>query len=242
LILYVNGGSHCVGHGINNSPGMTYYDKTYSDIYSAPIPSSLRYSYGAILAEKMSANLVCQGQTGSSWNRVVRKTKQFVYQTIGKKFVLLGVPTIEREEWFYKGTYYQINDLPENNYPEELLTKYQDWLKDLNNDCFWTRKSLEIYQSAIDLHKWLLENNVPHFFFNFKQSLSRIELDVSDIFDFGPYYLEPCNDNLTYYNWCRSQKFNNDEWGHFNSDAHCAWAEFLYPYIKNASYDFIRKR
>lgn len=233
MILYVNGDSHSAGHGTKNPAGMAYNDSKYFELGDAPHPDNLPYSYGYLVAQDLGLDLVCQAESGSSVERSIRMTKKFVYQTNQNVFVLIGFPSIEREEWHYKGQWFQINASGHNILPEGLQTRYKEWIAKYDND-IWHRRALYLHDVIRDFHTWLDTRNIPHLFFNTEQSLSANKTH----YDFKDSYLGAYDNTLIYSHWLRAQGHVPDEWSHFGVDGHRAWADFLNPYIN----DLIRKR
>ena len=233
MIIYVNGDSHSAGHGTQNPAGMCYNDGRYHELGSAPHPDNLPHSYGYQLAGDLKLDLVCQAESGSSVERSIRLTKQFIYQTNQNVFVLIGFPSIEREEWQYENTWYQINASGHNALPAGLQTQYKEWIAKYDNDV-WHRRALYLNDVIYHFHNWLASRNIAHLFFNTEQSLSA----NATRHDFDSSYLGAYDNTLIYSHWLRAQGYVPDDWSHFGADAHRAWADFLKPFIN----DNIRKR
>jgi hypothetical protein len=236
MILYVNGDSHSLGHGTGSTAGMTTNDNQFHHIDEAPHPDNLPHSYGAVLARDMGMDLVCQARSGGSIARAIRTTKQFVYQTQGKVFVLIGMPSFEREEWADNhGHWWPINSSGYEKLPYAMQEKYRQWVID------WSVSSTGYYHiqkqhhaTLIKFHEWLNAHSVKHLFFNTAQMFS---LDGRfEEYDWGhsyyqPYGLHDSTDQFCL--WCRSRGFLPDKDGHYGKDAHLAWARELKPYIEN---------
>lgn len=235
MILYVNGDSHSVGHGITSDNfGMANKDPVYQCIGEAPHPKSFPFSYGAKLSKLLKADLVCQGQSGGSWDRVIRLTKQFVYQSQGDIFVLLGLPDSRREEWFYRNAYYNISGVDESirkKLPVELHDRYKKYALE-NDEGIWYRRSVYMHNSATELHNWLNYHNIPHLFFNYTQCFDMAIEQLPKVTDFGVNFVYPYDPQYMYEVWCKNKGFIPDAAYHFGADAHEAWANFLLPYVK----------
>lgn len=228
MILYVNGDSHSVGHGINHDNGMIFEDPTLNDSSEAPHPANFPFSYGALLANKLGADLVCQARSGGSVARSIRTTKQFVSQTLGNVFVLVGLPSIEREEWYHGGTWHQINAGGHEKLPQELQTRYKEWVVKWSSGYNYYARQKSIYHDVVELHHWLKKRNVKHLFFHTSQVFNDPGMD------FGNNFLEPYGDPFSDFQFCQwllNRNYQSDSWGHFGADGHKAWAEFLLPYI-----------
>lgn len=232
MILYVNGDSHSVGHGIHHENGMMFEDASLNDTSEAPHPANFPYSYGAVLANKLGADLVCQARSGGSIARSIRTTKQFVNQTQGNVFVLIGLPSIEREEWYHEGVYYQINAGGHEVLPAALQQRYKQWVAAWDNQGYdYYRRQKSIYQDVVELHHWLKNKNVKHLLFHTAQVFNDPGMD------FGSNFVEPYGDpdsDFQFCQWLLNRNYRSDSWGHFDAHAHAAWAEFLLPYIRKA--------
>ena len=235
MILYVNGCSHSLGHGTGSKSGMTTDDTEYRHIDEAPHPDNLPHSYGAILARDMDMDLVCQARSGGSIARAIRTTKQFVYQTQGQVFVLIGVPSFEREEWMDNhGHWWPINSGGYEKLPAVMQPKYRQWVAN------WDSSSMGYYHiqkqhhaTLIKFHEWLNAHAVKHLFFNTAQMF---DLDGRfKEYNWGASYYQPYgnhNSDAQFCRWCLARGFSADEHGHFGKDAHLAWAQELKPYIE----------
>jgi hypothetical protein len=235
MILYVNGDSHSVGHGTAHSAGMCFNDAELQPLGEAPHPANLPHSYGALLAQQLNVNLVCQALSGGSLDRAIRTTKTFLYQNQGPVFVLLGVPSWERTEKFYHYSWWPINYTGHEHLPAGLHKWYKNWILE------WERGSMRYYhdqphihQQLIEFHAWLDQHQVPHLFFNTAQSFV-IDGRFQE-HDWQGAFVTPYGDHTTpthYLNWCRSQGYVDDEYGHYGKDAHVAWANYLLPHIQS---------
>lgn len=229
MILYVNGDSHSVGHGIRHENGMIFEDASLKDRSEAPHPDNFSYSYGALLAKQLGSDLVCQARSGGSVARCIRTTKQFVNQTLGDIFVLIGLPSIEREEWHYNGAWYQINAGGHEQLPEALQIHYKEWVVKWSEGYDYYARQKIIYHNIVEFHTWLKERNIKHLIFHTAQVFNDSGID------FGVNFLEPYGDPDSDFQFCRwllNRNYKPDAWGHFGADGHQAWADFLLPHIK----------
>lgn len=230
MILYVNGDSHSVGHGIKHENGITTESSEYQGIGEAPIPENFPYTYGALLADRLGADHVNQGRSGGSIARVIRTTKQFVYQTRGEVFLLLGWPSMEREEWFHNGAWYPINAGGYEVLPLALQQRYKEWVANWRDDYSYYERQKIMYHSILNFHLWLKDHNVKHLMFHFNQVFLDPGYDFGDNF-VGAYADEPLN-AFSYANYLMAQGYKHDDWGHFGEDGHRAWADYLLPHIQ----------
>ena len=220
MILYVNGDSHSTGHGIVNSAGMTENDFQYEHIEEAPYPTNFPHSYGYKLAELLDWPLVCQARSGGSLDRCIRTTRNFVYQSNKKVFVLIGIPSFERIEVKHAGQWYQFNLGDHTRYPYELHQQFKEWLSSVGE---YKKYHVPILKKLYDFHRELRDLNVHHYFFNTEQTIQEHN------FNFNKSYESKFN----FKNWCIENNFESDEWSHFKQDAHYSFAKnFLLEKIK----------
>jgi hypothetical protein len=234
MILYVNGDSHSVGHGINSPDGLTTNDTKYQHIDEAPHPDNLPDSYGALLANRLNADFVCQARSGGSLDRAIRTTKQFVYQTRGKLFVVLGIPSIEREEWFHEGIWYQINASGHEILPKELQYKYKKWVANWSQAYDYYGRQIKIHQKLVEFHEWLNQHSIAHLFFYTVQGCQPD--NRFDQYDWSTSFINPYsdtpNDCWNYHQYLTQKGYIVDSWGHHGKGAHQEFANFLYQYIQ----------
>ena len=215
MILYVNGDSHSVGHSVVQEMGMAHEDLRYAAIKYAPHPDNLPSSYGYLIAEKLDWPLVCQGFSGGSADRCIRVTRQFLFQTYKKVFVLIGWPSFDREEWYFQNRWWPITKGDADRYPTELHTKFKNWLVNFDLPDVRARRVKYITKQIDDFHLWLTDQQIPHLFFNTVDQQPNVD---------------------TYRDWLINNHIQPDQWDHFRADGHTAWAEYLTPKI----YDIIR--
>lgn len=229
MILYANGDSHTAGHGIvvqDSGPDFL------------PHPQNLQHSFAACLAETLGWHLICEARSGGSLDRCIRTTRDFLGRSRDDVFVLIGVPSFEREEWHWQDQWYQINASGYEAYPKELQDRYQQWVLGFEDFDFYDRQ-VEIHQKMCDFNLELRQRNVPHLFFNTAQCF---ELDGRfDAHDWQGCYVEPYgswDSDGVFWNWCLAKGFAKDGWGHFGKDAHASWSQLLLDYVN----DLVRQR
>jgi hypothetical protein len=136
MILYVNGDSHSVGVGS---------DKNFAEA----------------LADKFNLTLVNQAGVGASNQRIIRTTREYLKDNT-PALVVIGWSTWEREEWFYQGSYYNVNSSGSESLPKDLEEQYKTWVTEQNADTI-DLKSQHWHQEIYRLHQDL--GNIPHVFF-----------------------------------------------------------------------------
>jgi hypothetical protein len=223
--LYINGDSHtAAGEAVNDycfaedDPKLWAYGR-------APHPDNLAVSWGQKLADRLGATLHCDAESASSNSRIIRSTEDYLLHHKFPELMVIGWSTWEREEWFYKDRYYQVNAGGiAHDWPQPIKERYHDWIVNLD---YQTHINKE-HRSIHNLHRFLKENGINHYFFTCYEPFT----NVSEL-DWGGAYLEPYNKSFTYYNWCIEQGFKTVKPNsyHFGPDAHEAWAEFLYTQI-----------
>ena len=224
MILYINGDSHSAAGEAVNSYCFAEDDTRYSYMGRAPHPDNLKVSYGAELSKILKAKLICQAESASSNDRIIRTTREFLKQpTNDKPFVIIGWSTWEREEWLHNGTYWQVNlGGVGKDWPAEIKERYRPWIMNIH----MKYKMREWNQKIWDFHQELSSQEIKHFFFNTFEDLGVKEDERKD---WGNSYLAPYDYDQTYYNWLMSRGFKPVKPGsyHFGPDAHFAWAQHL---------------
>ena len=220
MILYVNGDSHSTGHGIINSAGMTENDFQYEHIEEAPYPDNFVHSWGYKLAELLDAPLVCQALSGGSLDRSIRTTRNFVYQSNKKVFVIIGIPSFERIEVKHNGRWYQFNLGDHTRYPDRLHLQFKEWLSNVGN---YRQYHKPVLEKLYTFHLELNQLNVPHYFFNTEQTIEEYRFNFNHSYD----------SKFSLNNWCKEKGFIPDNWSHFKQDAQYSFAkDFLLDKIR----------
>ena len=227
MILYANGCSHTAAAEAV-VPDTFAVDDGKNGIDRRPHPLNLAASWCTRLAEQLGAEVVCQAESGSSNDRILRTTKQWLEsQTdFSNIVVVIQWTTWEREEWLHNGRYYQVNASGADWVPKELQTQYKQYVA--NHD-YWA-KTQEWHKKIWALHFELLDQKVTHLFYNGWSTFSKIPNKQ----DFGKNYLGPYSCELSYNSVLTSNGF---EWVspnsyHFDAKGHCFWAQYLLQYIK----------
>ena len=226
MILYANGCSHTAAAEAV-VPAAFAVDDGRAGIDRRPHPLNLAASWCTQLAEQLGAELVCQAESGSSNDRILRTTKQWLEsQTdFSNIVVVIQWTTWEREEWLHNGRYYQVNASGVDWVPKELQTQYKHYVANHN---YWA-KTQEWYKKIWDLHIELLDRKVTHLFYNGWSTFS----EIPNKQDFGKNYIGPYSRELSYNSVLVNNGFEwvNPNSYHFDAKGHCFWANYVLQYI-----------
>jgi len=227
MILYANGCSHTAAAEAV-VPDTFALDDGLTGIDRRPHPLNLAASWCTRLAKQLDANLVCDAESGSSNDRILRTTQQWLddQTDLSDVFVVIQWTTWEREEWLHNGTYYQVNASGVDWVPKDLQLHYKQYVA--NHD-YWA-KTQEWYKKIWELHVELSDKKVTHLFYNGWSTFS----DIPDKKDFGKSYLGPYSRDLSYnsvlinngFKWVTPNSY------HFDAKGHCFWANYVLQYIK----------
>jgi hypothetical protein len=230
LILYVNGDSHSAGAEAVNKYCFAEDDFNLRLSGRKPHPDNLIVSYGQKLANNLGYNLVCDAESASSNDRILRTTKKYLSDGNNPDLIVIGWSTWEREEFLIDGMYYQFSGgIRGIGWSDVIKSQYKNWLlnaQPYKRANFWHE---EIYK----LHLELLDKNIKHLFFN---TYTAFNHDFITQFNWKDNYLDPYLDEYTYYYWLKNQGFDtvNPNSYHFGPDAHQAWANHLTNIIKES--------
>lgn len=240
-ILYVNGDSHAAGAEAVNPHAFAEDDGMYWGMGRQPHPDNLRASFGCNLANHLNAILVCDAESASCNARIIRTTKDWINSNTDQLrdvFMLIQWSTWEREEWFHKNTWYQVNASGTDIVPNELKDRYKQFVIDVN----WTGCTESAHKDIWHFHCYLTELKIPHLFFNANSHFGATKLEnnltlpiiaENERKDWGVNYIDPYNVKGTYNSILLENGFKmvNPNSYHFGADAHCFWADFLLQYI-----------
>jgi hypothetical protein len=203
----------------------------YWGLGQQPHPYNLRASFGCELANHLGAVLVCDAQAGGSNARIMRTTRQWIANNTDLStadiFVLVQWSTWEREEWFHREQWWQVNASGTDHVPQEMQEKYKHYIVGID----WQEKTQQAHNDIWNFHLELKEKNIRHLFLNGNNHFGTITTQL----DWEKNYLDPYNPNCTYDAILRQngyQTVNPTSW-HFGTDAHCFWAKYLLQYINN---------
>ena len=230
MILYVNGDSHSAGAEALNSHCFANDDPEFVALGRRPHPENIRASYGYQLASALGYDFVCEAESGSSNQRILRTTYNYLDKHT-PDLIIIGWASWEREEVVVDGEIWQFSaGLILEGFPEPsdaVKQRYKEWVVD--------RHDVQQYCEHIQVEQWclhthLLENNIPHIFFNTYSGLT-----VKQQFDWNNCYIHPYSHDGSYYKLLKSWGYNtvNPNSYHFGPDAHRAWATYLINHLTN---------
>jgi len=213
MILYVNGDSHSEGHDA---------------VVRGP---NLEHSYGKLLADKLGYEFVCDAQAGCSNDSIIERTVKYL-ESNSPDFIVIGWSTWERETWYFNNEEYNITASGVDTVHPELQDKYKQWVIDQSKPEVHWHKEFTAHEKIWDFHNQL--GNIPHLFFNCYSHFFYTERQNRPKYDWSNSYIDPYDQNMTYYFWLEQQGFkpSNPEYYHYGADAHRAWAEFLLPKVQ----------
>jgi len=206
MMLYVNGDSHSYGSGVE-SPNK------FSDI----------------VAQEFTYDIVNDATAGASNQRILRTTYDYL-KSRNPNLVLIGWSSWEREEWNHQEQYYNVNSSGHDELPDELQTYYKEWVTQQTQETL-NIKSQQWHNQIYQLHQELEQKNINHLFFNCMYNFFNI-LDNQKK-DWNNCYIGPYDNDSSYYWYLHNQGYISDNWYHFGSDGHAAWARKLINYIKD---------
>ena len=226
MILYANGCSHTAAAEAV-VPAAFAEDDGRVGIDRRPHPLNLAASWCTKLAKHLNADLVCDAESASSNDRIIRTTREWIAnnpERLSNTFMVIQWTTWEREEWLHNGTWYQVNASGADWVPKELQQRYREFVIDID----WTEKTLHAHEQIWALHNQLDNLNIPHLFYSGYSTFS----DVQNCHDWGRSYMEPYNRQGSYTAILQQNGHAHTKWYHFDAKGHCFWANYVLQYIK----------
>lgn len=229
MILYVNGCSHTAAAEAV-VPDVFAVDDGKNGIDRRPHPTNLAASWCTKVAETLGMHLICEAESGSSNDRILRTTRQWIANNPDKlkdTFIAIQWTTWEREEWLHNGTWYQVNASGIDWVPTELVDRYKNFVISVD----WAVKTQLWHDKIWQLHTELEQAEIRHLFFSGHSTLS----DIQNRHDWGKYYMHPYSQNDSYHNWLKNNggTYANPGSYHFDAKSHRLWAEHVLQYIKD---------
>lgn len=238
MIVYVNGDSHSAGAEAANAycflsddPAMAWdhYDRTQTAAGRVPHPNNVKVSYGQRIADYYNSTLVCNAESGSSNQRILRTTYDYLNNN-NPELVIIGWATWEREEFFIDGYWHQFSaNMNTDDLSDDAVKFYKNWVLDRHSVQQYCDKA----QKAIwDLHQLLVSKHIPHLFFNTFSGLT-----TSTLLNWDNCYYRPYEHSGSFFNLLKARGYNtvSPTSYHYGADAHQEWANFLLTKLPNES-------
>jgi hypothetical protein len=206
MMLYVNGDSHSQGVNVQANE-----------------------SFATKVAKEFRLDIVNEAQSGASNARILRTSKEYLATRPNPDLIIIGWSTWEREEWQHGNQYYNVNSSGHDLLPKTLENSYKKWVIEQTPDHV-DAKSRQIHEEIFDLHLLLQQQRISHLFFNCMYNFFGIPPDQKK--DWNNCYIDPYDNDASYYWWLTQQGYQADAWYHFGADGHRAWANRLISHIQ----------
>ncbi len=207
--LYVNGDSHSCGHDAGGP----------------------EFAYGRHVANVLAFDYVCEAQPGCSNDSIIKRTLKYLEKNT-PDFLIIGWSTWERETWYYHDKEFNITASGHDAVPHELKDRYKQWVIEQSQPEQQFSKESEAHHKIWQFHNRI--KHIPHLFFNCYSHFFYTVTHNKEKYDWGLNYINPYDQNLTYYYWLENSGYkpSNPKFYHYGADAHLAWADFILPNIQ----------
>ena len=228
--LYVNGCSHTAAAEAVNPAAFAEDDGDLPNNWllgRKPHPANLAVSYATQLANALGYELVCDAESASSNDRIIRTTTEWLSQhSVHDTLVVIQWSTWEREEWLFNNTWYQVNASGTDMVPPEFEQRYKEYIVGVD----WDQKTREAHDKIWELHLELEDLEIPHVFFNGNNDFEQIQNRQ----DWGNSYIGPYSDAYTFNSVLKNNGFGyvHPQSYHFGVDAHRFWANYMLQYLQ----------
>lgn len=228
MILYTNGCSHTAAAEAVNSAAFAQDDWQYRDLGRRPHPDNLEVSWCTHVARDLGWDLVCDAESASSNDRIIRTTQDWFDHYTGdpeQVVAILQWSTWERQEWLHDGVWYQINASGIDDVPPSLQQRYREFVVNVN----WPIAAQDAHRKIWDMHEWLLGRGIKHLFFNGNSTFH----NLGQCRDWHNSYVNPYDHSGSFDAILRSNGYSpvNPNSYHYGADAHCFWAKYLLQYM-----------
>lgn len=226
-ILYINGDGHSAGVQTATSFLRANDDIKFSHRGRGPHPEDLKNSYGSAVASIIKARHFNEAEYLSSNHRILRNVREYLEKPLTEQLiVIIGWTDWSSQEWEHEGIKYQVSARKEEPLPEVLGDQYREWIKGVDTRAGSDQD--EIHEQIWKLHEELKEKKIRHFFFNTEQPFDQIKTKHK----WGYNYLDPYTVDTTMVNVLKSNGFLPNKYGHFDSNAHFFWAQYLINHLR----------
>lgn len=226
MILYANGCSHTAAAEAV-VPDAFAVDDGRIGIDRRPHPLNLAASWCTHLARDLGMDLICDAESAASNDRILRTTRHWIdtnSNLLPDTLMVIQWTTWEREEWWYKDQYYQVNASGADWVPEELQQRYRQFVIDVD----WAKKTQSAHEQIWALHTQLQGLKIPHVFYNGYSTFGNIQKH----YNWNKNYLKPYSNQHSYNAILQQNGYKPTAGHHFDAKGHCFWAKYLLQYIK----------
>lgn len=206
--VYINGDSHSAGVSLESDS----------------------MSFGSLIAKEFDLLPVNQSLPGGSNQRAIRITQDWIRTSQDQYFILIGWTSWEREEWPWRGDFFQVNGSADTQGDTELHQKYQQWVTDLSEATI-PNLGREWHENIWQFHTKLQDKNIPHLFFN---CFYDFFVESTHHRDWNHCFFHPYDNDHSYWHYLKLHGYQtiSDTDLHFGPDGHRAWADVLIAHIK----------
>jgi hypothetical protein len=227
MILYVNGDSHTAAAEAVNNHSFAEDDKKYWHLERRPHPDNLAISWGKLLSERLKSSFICDAESASSNDRIIRTTKNWIQSNekeLYRTVMVIQWSTWEREEWLIDGKYYQVNASGIDIVPQSHQQQYKEYIASVD----WNEKTEQAHLKIWNFHLYLQTLGVNHVFFNGNNSFE----NINNPQDWGSSYIEPYDPNSTYDAVLKAKHDTVSPASyHYGAQAHRQWANYILHYL-----------
>ena len=227
MILYVNGDSHTAAAEAVNNHSFAEDDSKYWYLERRPHPDNLAVSWGKLLSERLKSSFICDAESASSNDRIIRTTKNWIQSNekeLYRTVMVIQWSTWEREEWQIDGKYYQVNASGIDIVPESHQQQYKEYVANID----WNKKTEQAHLTIWNFHLYLQTLGVKHVFFNGNNSFE----NITNPQDWGTGYIEPYDPNSTYDAVLKAKHDTVSPASyHYGAQAHRQWANYILHYL-----------
>ena len=221
MILYVNGDSHTAAAEAVNNYAFAEDDGNLWPAGREPHPDNFAVSWGKQLADCLGYDFVCQAESASSNERIMRTTKHYLKNNPAPDLVILQWSTWEREEWLISNTYYQVNASGIDDIPQSHKQRYKEYVMNVD----WAAKTQQAHIKIYNFHLYLKSCNIPHLFFNGNNTFD----DILNRYNWEGCYIQPYSSSFDHTLRDKFKKRNNGY--HYGAEAHKYWSNYILHYL-----------
>ena len=229
-MIYVNGDSHSAGAEILEKYSFASDDPRFLAYGRRAHPEAVIQTYGYRLAQAVNQGFFCEAESGSSNDRIIRTTRDFVKNTDNKKnvHIVIGWATWEREEWKHGEDYIQVTSSGTDSVPESMVEEYKEWVvKQTEQEL--DLKTKQWHDRIYDFHIELRDQNIKHTFFNTYQYFDTIAVPIAEQLDWHHQFVNPYDQDYTFFYYLANKGINtvNENSYHYGVDGHREWTKIV---------------